>query len=136
MDIKKILKGKTISGYVFASCIIFALVSLITYAARGGDPFTKVLPAIVAVLAVGLIANIAFFFFEIPLLEFVPFICYFISFLMFAGSEANFISNVIMAIDGNTIDIAFVIVTITLLIASIVSMVCVIINPIRHIKKA
>ena len=85
-----------------------ALIAAVTYVLRGGDVLTAATPTVTILLAVGVILNILLSIKDIKPLEIVPFILYLAAFLVFIDTEITFISNVIMGIDGNAIDGAFI----------------------------
>ena len=129
MNLVKIFKEKTIVGWIFDSLSVLGIIALIVYLVRGGDAFTKVVPAVYITLIIGIVVNILYIFKPFALLEIVPFVLYLACFFSFVGSEANFLSNVFTGIDGNKIDPAFIIFALLTLMMSITSLVCCCLKP-------
>lgn len=116
------LKNKSKGWFVYGASALFALISLIIYIARGGDIFTKVLPVAVVLSILGILLSIGMMVKDIKPLEIVPFILYFISLLIFFGSEIEFIGNVAYGTDGQAISAAFVCIAVFGLLAVICGM--------------
>ena len=108
MSAQGFFKNKTTGFYIFVVSGAAALIAAVTYVLRGGDVLTAATPTVTILLAVGVILNILLSIKDIKPLEIVPFILYLAAFLVFIDTEITFISNVIMGIDGNAIDGAFI----------------------------
>ena len=119
--IKKFLANKKIGWYLSAAALVLALISVITYAARGGNRYADVSGAVVAMLVIGVITNAVVLVKDFKLGAFVPFIFYTISFAILLNTEMLFFSNVLMALDGNKLDAAWMCFMITDILAFILA---------------
>ena len=117
MNAQGFLKNKTTGFYIFAVSGVAALIAAITYVLRNGDVLTTATPTVTILLAVGIILNILLSIKDVKPLEIIPFILYLAAFLVFIDTEITFISNVMMGIDGNAIDSAFILYTVMNVIA-------------------
>ena len=125
----KNMNGKGRGLYIIS--IVCALIAVAAYIIRGGDIFAQVLPVAVGVTIVGAVLGIIMMIKPITPLELVPFVCFFAFFLIFAGTEIEFIANVAYGTDGQAIDPAFVVTALFSFVAAITGMVGVI----KGIKK-
>lgn len=112
MNVKEFLAKKTVGYYLFAASALLGLLTLIVYAARGGDVLTKLEPAAIALLIVGIVINAGLLVKDIRPLEILPFMIYLAAFAVFMASEITFIGNLINGVDGNALDAGFVFVAI------------------------
>jgi len=108
MSAQNFFKNKTTGFYLFVASGVAALIAAITYMLRNGDVLTSTTPAVTILLAVGILLNILLSVKDVKPMEIIPFILYLAAFLVFINTEITFISNVIMGIDGNAIDGAFI----------------------------
>lgn len=122
MSAQGFFKNKTTGFYIFAVSGAAALIAAVTYVLRGGDVLTTATPTVTILLSVGIILNILLSIKDVKPLEIVPFILYLAAFLVFIDTEITFISNVIMGIDGNAIDGAFVLYSVMNIIAVVAGM--------------
>ena len=103
------LQNKTAGWYIFGVSVVLAIIAVIAYVARGGDIFTRVDPIAVICSVVGIVLSLVLMWKDVKPLEIVPFVLYFVTFLIFAGSEIEFIGNVVYGTDGQAIDPAFIV---------------------------
>lgn len=106
-DIKQFLSKKTVGWYIALASAVMGLITLVIYAARGGDALTKLSSPAIAVIAIGVVLNALLLVKDVKPLEIVPFVLYFVAILIYGASEVNFIANVIYGVDGNAFDPAF-----------------------------
>lgn len=119
---REFLEKKTVGWYIFGGAAVFALIALIAYVARGGDIFTQLNGWAIACVVIGVVLTGVLMWKDIKPLEVVPFILYFIFLLIFAGSEIDFLGNVVYGTDGSIIDAAFYITAIFGLLSVIAGM--------------
>lgn len=119
--IKKFLSNKRIGWYVLAAALIVGLISVIVYAARGGNRYADVSGTVVTMLVIAIITNAIVLVRDFKLGAFVPFIFYSIAFAILLNTEMLFFSNVLMAIDGNNLDPAWICFMITEILAILFS---------------
>lgn len=119
---REFLEKKTVGWYIFGGAAILALIALIAYVARGGDIFTQLNGWAIACVVIGVVLTGVLMWKDIKPLEVVPFILYFIFLLIFAGSEIDFLGNVVYGTDGSIIDVAFYITAIFGLLSVIAGM--------------
>lgn len=110
--LKEFISKKSVGFYLFAASAIFALAMLITYACRGGDVLTKIEPAAIVVLIVGIVLNVLLAVKTIRPLEIIPYLCYFVALVIFFASEITFMGNLAFGVDGNRLDAGFVFVAV------------------------
>ncbi len=103
------LQNKAAGWYIFGVSVVLAIIAVIAYVARGGDIFTQVDPIAVICSVVGIVLSLILMWKDVKPLEIVPFVLYFVTFLIFAGSEIEFIGNVVYGTDGQAIDPAFIV---------------------------
>lgn len=108
MNVKEFMTKRTVGWYLFAASALCGLLTLIVYAARGGDVLTKLAPAAIVLLVVGVLLNAALLVKDVRPLELAPFVLYLAAFAVFMASEITFIGNVINGVDGNALDGGFV----------------------------
>ena len=106
--IKQFFAKKTVGYYLFLGAALMALLAVIVYSARGGDVLTKLSVAVIILFVAGLVINIAMAIKDIKPLEIVPFVLYLAALFVFIDSEIDFLGNVFMGIDGNTLDGALI----------------------------
>lgn len=122
--IKNFLKTKSIGWYVSLVSFVTALITLIVYAARGGNIYSPVSGVAVTMLVIGLVANAAILYKDFKIGAFIPLVFYAIALAVLLNSEMLFLSNVLTGIDGNSLDSAwmtFMVFLVVTLIASIVA---------------
>lgn len=119
-NVKKFLANKKAGWYVSAAALILGLISVIVYAARGGNRYADVESSVVTLLVIAIITNAIVLVKDFKLGAFVPFILYTISFAVLLNTEMLFFSNVLMAIDGNSLDPAWL----CFMITDILAMLC------------
>lgn len=117
MSAQGFFKNRTTGFYIFAVSGVTALIAAITYVLRNGDVLTTATPIVTLLLAAGIILNILLSIKDVKPLEIVPFILYLAAFLVFIDTEITFISNVMMGIDGNIFDGAFILYSVMNVIA-------------------
>lgn len=105
--IKKFLETKKTGWYVELASFILALITLITYMARGGNYLSPVSTSAVVVLSIGLVINAVALFKDFKVLGLLPVALYTGSAAILLNTEMLFISNVIFGVDGNSFDVAF-----------------------------
>lgn len=110
--IKDFFSKKSIGYYIFAGSALLGLLTLIIYTTRNGDVLTKLEPAAITLLIVGVVLNILLLIKNIKPLELVPFILYLSAFAVFMSSEITFIGNVANGVDGNVFDAGFMMIAI------------------------
>lgn len=119
---REFLEKKTVGWYVFGASAVLALIALIAYIARGGDALTNLSGWGIAVAVIGIILTGVLMWKDIKPLEIVPFILFFIFFLVFIGSEINFLGNIVYGTDNQVLDAAFYITTIFGFLSVVVGM--------------
>lgn len=119
---REFLEKKTAGWYVFGASAVLALIALIAYIARGGDALTNLSGWGIAVAVIGIILTGVLMWKDIKPLEIVPFILFFIFFLVFIGSEINFLGNIVYGTDNQVLDAAFYITTIFGFLSVVVGM--------------
>lgn len=105
--IKKFLETKKAGWYVELASFILALITLITYMARGGNYLSPVSASAVVLLSIGLVINAVALFKDFKVLGLLPVALYTGSAAILLNTEMLFISNVIFGVDGNSFDVAF-----------------------------
>lgn len=105
--IKKFLETKKAGWYVELASFILALITLITYMARGGNYLSPVSASAVVLLSIGLVINAVALFKDFKVLGLLPVALYAGSAAILLNTEMLFISNVIFGVDGNSFDVAF-----------------------------
>lgn len=105
--LKKFLETKKSGWYVELVSFILALITLITYVARGGNYLSPVNTSAVVVLSIGLVINAVALFKDFKVLGLLPVALYAGSAAILLNTEMLFISNVIFGVDGNSFDVAF-----------------------------
>lgn len=120
-NVKKFLANKKPGWYVSLASFVLGLITLIVYAARGGNYLSPVSTAAVLLLVFGVITNAAVLVKDFRLLAFVPMILYACVVAVLLNTEMLFITNVLFGVDGNYFDGAFYTFVITSILAMIVS---------------
>lgn len=105
--LRKFLETKKSGWYVELVSFILALITLITYVARGGNYLSPVSTSAVVVLSIGLVINAVALFKDFKVLGLLPVALYAGSAEILLNTEMLFISNVIFGVDGNSFDVAF-----------------------------
>ena len=106
--IKDYLKSRTAGWYVSLASFVFGLVTFIIYVARGGNSFSPVSGAAVAMLVLGWATNLLVLVKDFGVGAFVPYLFYIAAFGVLFNSEMAFVSNVFTSIDGTRLDGAFI----------------------------
>ena len=106
--IKNFVAEKSVGWYVSLAATVCALITLIIYAARGGNSYSPVSPAAVTLLVFGIVTNAAALWKDFKVGAFVPYVFYIAAFGVLFNSEMLFVSNVLGGIDNNTFDPAFI----------------------------
>lgn len=122
--IKNFLKTKSIGWYVSLASFVTALVTLIVYAARGGNIYSPVSGIAVTMLVIGLVTNAAILYKDFKIGAFIPLVFYAIALAVLLNTEMLFLSNVLTGIDGNTLDsswLTFMVFLIVTIVASVVA---------------
>lgn len=105
--VKNFLANKKPGWYVSLAALIFGLITVIVYTARGGNYLSPVSSAAVILLVFAIITNAAVLVVDFRLAAFVPMILYACAVAVFLNTEMLFITNVIFGVDGNYFDAAF-----------------------------
>ncbi len=105
--LQKFLETKKSGWSVELVSFILALITLITYVARGGNYLSPVSTSAVVVLSIGLVINAVALFKDFKVLGLLPVALYAGSAAILLNTEMLFISNVIFGVDGNSFDVAF-----------------------------
>lgn len=105
--LQKFLETKKSGWYVELVSFILALITLITYVARGGNYLSPVSTSAVVVLSIGLVINAVALFKDFKVLGLLPVALYAGSAAILLNTEMLFISNVIFGVDGNSFDVPF-----------------------------
>ena len=119
--VKSFLENKKAGWYVSAAALVLALITIIVYTVRGGNYLSPVSDTAVALLAVGIITNVAVLVLDFKLGAFIPTVFYACTVAVLLNSEMLFISNVAFGVDGNSFDGAFFTFVITALLATVAS---------------
>ena len=132
--LKKFLETKKSGWYVELISFILALITLITYVARGGNYLSPVSTSAVVVLSIGLVINAVALFKDFKVLGLLPVALYAGSAAILLNTEMLFISNVIFGVDGNSFDFAFFMFIICDILAIITSAVAFSIGLTKEVK--
>lgn len=132
--LKKFLETKKSGWYVELVSFILALITLITYVARGGNYLSPVSTSAVVVLSIGLVINAVALFKDFKVLGLLPVALYAGSAAILLNTEMLFISNVIFGVDGNSFDVAFFMFIICDILAIITSAVAFSIGLTKEVK--
>ena len=132
--IKNFIAGKKPGWYVSTVACLFALITVIVYGARGGNRYSAVSGAVLALLIVGIVLNVAVLYKDFGVGPFVPFIFYTISLGVMANTEMLFMSNVLFAIDNNTFDSAWLVFVVFEVLAVATSLTACIMNLSKPVK--
>lgn len=119
--LKKFISGKKPGWYVSAAALLFGLITLIVYTARGGNYLSPVSPAAVTLLVFGVITNAAVLVTDFKVGAIVPMILYDCVLAVLLNTEMLFITNVAFGVDGNYLDGAFYTFLITEILAVLTS---------------
>ncbi|HIU70667.1 MAG TPA: hypothetical protein IAC60_03665 [Candidatus Enterosoma merdigallinarum] len=115
--IKKFLSTKA-SGFYFAlASLLFGLLALIVYTARGGNSYSPVSTAAVVILVFAVLTNVVVLIKDFGLLAYVPYILYVVTLGVWLNSEMLYLSNVMTAIDNNALDPAWICMVVFLVLA-------------------
>lgn len=114
--IKNFLSTKKIGWYISASSALLAIITLIVYCARGGNVYSGISGLAIAMLAVGIVTNLAVLVKDFGVGAFVPFVFYAVTLGVLANTEMLFLSNVLTNIDGNSLDAAWITFAVTLVL--------------------
>lgn len=106
--IKKFLAKKSAGWYVAAAAFILAVITLIIYTVRGGNSYSPVSGAAVALLVVGIITNAAVLVCDFKVGAFLPYVFYCCALGVLFNTEMLFITNVLTGVDGNSFDAAYI----------------------------
>ena len=105
----KFFQKKTVGFYLVLAGGLFSLCSLIVYGLTGKTEFSPDLDSVVFVTGGLAIAfAIASCFYEHKLIRDASFLLALYSFIEFIGTQANYIANLITAIDNSSVSIGFV----------------------------
>ena len=132
--LQKFLETKKSGWYVELVSFILALITLITYVARGGNYLSPVSTSAVVVLSIGLVINAVALFKDFKVLGLLPVALYAGSAAILLNTEMLFISNVIFGVDGNSFDVAFFMFIICDILAIITSAVAFSIGLTKEVK--
>ncbi len=132
--LQKFLETKKSGWYVELVSFILALITLITYVARGGNYLSPVSTFAVVVLSIGLVINAVALFKDFKVLGLLPVALYAGSAAILLNTEMLFISNVIFGVDGNSFDVAFFMFIICDILAIITSAVAFSIGLTKEVK--
>lgn len=105
--IKDFFKTKALGWWFSLAACVLALITLITYTARGGNYLSPVSNAAVACLSIGFVVNVLILIKDFKVGAFVPLLLYTGTLAILLNSEMTFISNVMFGVDGNSFDGAF-----------------------------
>ena len=114
-------------GYLL-NCIAVALgiIALICYLVSGTDKSemtpTFVEPMVYIPIIVGILLNAVVFFYSNSLVKIFAFMAYFLSLALWGVTQAGYIVNVIMGIDGNVFSFAYILTLICLIGAMVLSL--------------
>lgn len=106
--VKNFMEKKSVGWYVSLAALVFGLITVIVYGARGGNSYSPVSPAAVVLLVLGIIINAAVLVKDFKIGAFVPYIFYTVALGVLFNSEMLFVSNVLGGIDNNVFDGAFI----------------------------
>ena len=106
--VKEFISKKSVGWYVSAAACVLGLITLIIYAARGGNSYSPLSPAAVTLLVFGVVTNAAVLWKDFKVGAFVPYIFYVAAFGVLFNSEMLFVTNVLGGIDNNVFDSAFI----------------------------
>jgi hypothetical protein len=104
---KKFLSNKKAGWYVSVVSLLFAIITLIVYTARGGNYLSPVSSTAVTLLVVGIITNVIVLVADFKVLAFLPMAFYAATVAVLLNTEMLYITNVAFGVDGNSFDAAF-----------------------------
>jgi len=119
--VKNFLKNKKPGWYVSAAAMVLALITVIVYAARGGNYLSPVNGTVIALLVAGIITNALALVIDFKVGAFLPLVFYACTVALLLNTEMLFITNVAFGVDGNYFDGAFFTFLITAVLATVVS---------------
>lgn len=120
---KSFLSGKANGWYVECAALIFGVITLIVYTARGGNSYSPVSGAAVATLVIGIVFNVLALIKDFKVGGFLPVVFYAVTLAILLNTEMLFLSNVLTGIDNNKLDAAFIVFVVTIILALITSIV-------------
>ncbi|MGN0815031.1 MAG: hypothetical protein ACI4MH_07355 [Candidatus Coproplasma sp.] len=107
---KTVLKRRGLSFVFTISAAVFIIATLITYSATGITSFTPVLSSkVITIFSVALALIVLFALFEIKVGKYAAYLVCFWAWLEYVISEMPYISNVLVAIDGNSFSASFIV---------------------------
>ncbi len=125
-------KTKKIGYYFLLPAFVSALAGLVLYLRTGVTIFTPTLSdSVIISLAIGLFLNAVLFVFEIKTLKYGLYLLFLYSCLSFLASQATYIANVLVSIDGTTFSSSFIAEALLLALAWIFALISAILMPYR-----
>jgi hypothetical protein len=118
---KKFLSNKKAGWYVSVVALLFAIITLIVYTARGGNYLSPVSSTAVTLLVVGIITNVIVLVADFKVLAFLPMAFYAATVAVLLNTEMLYITNVAFGVDGNSFDAAFFTFLVTDVLAMLLS---------------
>lgn len=122
-NVKSFLSGKAKGWYVECAALLFGIITLIVYVARGGNSYSPVSGAAVATLALGVVCNICVLIKDYKVGGFLPVVFYAITLAILLNTEMLFLSNVLTGIDNNSFDVAFIVFVVTMILSLVTSII-------------
>ncbi len=115
--IKKFLSTKAAGFYVSLASLVLGLLALIVYVARGGNSYSPVSIPAVVVLVLAIVTNVLVLIKDFGFLAYVPYILYIVTLGIWLNSEMLYLSNVFTGIDNNSLDPAWIVMVLFLVLA-------------------
>lgn len=107
--LKSMIKERGISFYFMLASLVFALATLILYAATGVNEFTpKLSEKVLALLIVFMLLTVAVSVIEVKLAKYATYIFGFWAWLEFIIWNVNYLANIFTAIDGTNFSAGFI----------------------------
>lgn len=136
MDIKKFFESKKVGWYISLAACVLALVALIVYCARGGNRYSPISGAAIAMLVIGIVLNAGVLFKDFGVGAFLPFIFYTVALGILANTEMVFMTNVLFAVDNHKLDPAWFAFVIFEALAVLTSLVACVLKMSKPVQKA
>ncbi len=119
-------KKRGIPDLLNAIALLFGIVALICYLVSAEDKSsmtdTHISVLVYLPIALGIVVNCVAVFFQNSLLKMFAFFLYLLSAAMWGFTQAGYIVNVMMGIDGNTYSFAYILSIIAMLVAMLLSL--------------
>ena len=119
------IKGRKVNFYLYILAFIFAIVSIILYVNSGVNEFSTSLNSLsLAFTILGIISFVPLLFIKkVKIIYYLPYLFLLFGFLEYLVSQARYIANILVSIDGTTFSSAFITTVVMYLISIVLSLV-------------